>query len=967
MRKFNKLGLFALLGLVLTACGPTSNPTSEPTSTPDPTTNPTTTPDPTDPTTAPTPSFIAPESISMIGSFNGWAADVDFTTPDEGHTWVLESHVFKAKDEWKLRMNHNWGTAGIDNWGYSNLDDASKALFSGSDNIVVSTAGEYKISFNYDDMVISAEYLGEVIEHRSAFIKDLPEGSVTREYNSEFDLMLDDNSSETSTAITQGTATYNNKSALRVLVDNEADGFPGTPDAAIYKMATGSTEIEAYEGIGFKMRVVSGKIDYSNLVLGLRGGDAWNVYEISLADAVNPDGDPLPELSNEFQEITICPNLSIEDGDVEYTLKDSGESSGTKVLNEILGIHLYARGEMSAIVEIQEVYVTNPGDVKVLDNFNRKDVGKTDDTCWWRGSTGFIMQTNTTIVTDGFYMPGTPAFYKDWENLVLNVQGFTTGTGLYFFDAAGTLVKNIPWWELKDPNGNLIPNAVEGGFHPIVINFEQSGLDTTNVINFSIGSITELAISEVYLTNLQNEAAIEEYPRIDTVNARFFDNFDRTVTHIASTYEEGNSGVDETIANAGLFYSIAYSHAELTSVDGEALVLAPCPEGYIQVTEGSETGRNGAKYIVFVMKTEGEGDLNNFRIQSSAGGVKYLNEWVAGPGLSSVPANPDSYPYVDNDGYTHYIMDIAATGWDVADALDIYYTGTATVKISAIYFTDDFVQTSAYYPGGATGEVSTAGYAYLYGGYITANTLQYAMFLVGDGTVTLGSLRVEYNGSTIWAKDDLVMYTQSYQVRDAATPVSTEGEIVIIDLVASGFDTSKADHVHLHWGDVADIPTGTINVVAQPQALGVVTYPMVTIDQTVKTADFSAGYAWGGNTAILGEEIAVIVTIIGDGTATLESLRIEYNGKTIWLKDVNYATDMATGEAADLTAPIPTTGGTYMFNLLVAGFDMGVTNYMHFHWGGYGTGAGVVSIVSVIGVYMAIPYYFLTVLYSDNA
>lgn len=960
MRKFNKLGLFALLGLVLTACGPTSEPTTAPTSTPEPTTNPTTTP---------APEFIAPESISIIGSFNAWNADVDFTTSDEGHTWVLDSHVFKAGDEWKVRMNHNWGTAGTDNWGYSYLDEASKALFSGSDNIVVTTAGEYKITFNYDDMVISADYLGEVIEHRSAFVADLPEGSVTRAYNSEFDLMIDDHSAETSTAITQGTATHHNKPALRVLVDNEADGFPGTPDAAIYKMATGSTEIEAYEGIGFKMRVVSGKIDYSNLVLGLRGGDAWNVYEISLADALNPDGDPLPELTNEFQEITICPNLSIEDGDVEYTLLGTEDPSGTKVLNEILGIHLYARGEMSAIVEIQEVYVTNPGDVKVLDNFNRKDVGKTDDTCWWRGSTGFIMLRNTTIVTDGFYMPGTPAFYKDWENLVLNVQGFSQGTGLYFFDANGTLVKNIPWWELKDPNGNLVPNAVEGAFHPIVINFEQSGLDPTNVINFSVGSISELAIAEVYLSNLQNEAAIEEYPRIDTINARFFDNFDRTVTHIAATYEEGNAGVDETVANAGLYYSIAYSHAELTSVDGEALVLAPCPEGYIQVTEGSETGRNGAKYIVFVMKTEGEGGLNDFRIQSSTGGVKYLNEWVAGPGLSSVPADADKYPYVDADGYTHYIMDIEATGWDVADALDIYYTGTATVKISSIYFANDFVQTQAYYPGGATGEISTAAYAYLYGGYITANTLQYAMILKGDGTVTLGSLRMEYNGSTIWAKDDLVMIDgMTGLARDAATPVSTEGEVVIIDLVASGFDTSKAEHVHLHWGDVADIPTGTITVMQQPQALGVVTYPMVTLDRTAKSADFSeGGYVWGGNTAILGEEIAVIVTIVGDGNATLESLRIEYNGKTIWLKDVNYATDMATGQPADLTAPIPTTGGTYMLNFLVAGFDMGVTNYMHFHWGDYGTGNGAVTITSVTGVYMAMPYYFLINLYSDNA
>ena len=967
MKKFNKLSLLALLGLVLTACGPTSSPT-DPTSNPEPT-NPTTEPGPTDTGTT-VPSFVAPESISLIGSIGDgadWNTDYDLVSSDEGHTWVIENFKMNKDEEWKVRMNHNWGTAGVDNWGYSYLDDASKALFSGSDNIIVTTAGEYKVTFNYDDMVISAEITKEGIKHRDAFVSELPEGAITRNYNEEFDLMLDDNSAAESTAITQGTAKYNNKPALRVLVDNEADGFPGTPDASIYKMATGVTEIETYEGIGFKMRIVgNGTIDYSNLVLALRGNDAWNTYAISLDTAVNPDGDPLPELTNEFQEITICPNLTIEDGDTEYTLSGTEDPSGTKVLSEILGFHLYAKGECSAIIEIQEVYVTNPGDVKVLDNFARKEVSKTDDTCWWRDSTGFIMQTNTTIVTDGFYMPGTPAFYKEWENIVFNVQGSTYGTGLYFFDASGNLVNNTPWWDLKDPAGAAVANAVEGAFYPIVVNFENSGIDVTNVVAVSVGSISELAISQVFLSNLQDVAAAEEYPRIDTFGNQFFDTFDRNVTHIAGSYEEGNAEVDSTIANAGLYYSIAYSHPELTSVDGEALVLAPCPDGYIQVTEGSTVARNGAKYIVFVMKTEGEGTLDDFRISSSTGGVKYLNQWVAGPGLPSIPADHNSYPYIDAEGYTHYIMDIEASEWDVADALDIYYTGTATVKISAIYFADDYVQTSTYNPGADLTAVPVDAYEYRYGGYLTADTIEYGMVIAGDGVVTLETLRLEFNGETIWANNGLVIYDENYATRDYRTPVSTEGEIIIIDLVASGFDTSVANQLHIHWGGLAEAPKGTITV-TQVVALGVVTYPMVPIDVSKKTADFTGGYAWGGQTMILGEEIALVVTITGDGNATLETLRVEYNSKVVWLKDTNFAIDLATGQPADLTAPIPTTGGTYMLNLLVAGFDMGVMGYLHYHWGGEPTGQGIATISTVIGVYMAMPYFFLIGAYSDNA
>lgn len=974
MKNLHKFSLLALFGLVLSACGPSSAPTTAaPTETP--TEAPTTVAPTETPTEAPTsepPVFVPPESISLIGSMeeSNWTNDIDFVDVDDGHMWTLAEYTFDEGDEWKIRMNHNWGTVGIDNWGYSYLDDASKTLFSGTDNIIVETAGKYGISFDYDELLITAVYLGEAEEpivHQDPFVSSLPEGSVTRAYDEEFDLLLNDSSTETTTAVTQGTAIYTNKSTLRAIVDSNHDSFPNTPDRAIYKMATGSTEIETYEGIGFRMRKVGdGALDYSNLKLGLRGNDAWKVYEIPLADAVNPDGDPLPELTDEYQDITICPNLSIEDGDTEYELIDSGEPSGTKVLSEILGIHLMAMGECSQVIEIEEVYVTNPGDRKTLDNFNRKEVGKTDDTCWWRDSTGFIVQPNTTIHTDGFYMPGTPAFYSEWENLVFNIMGDTSVTGLYFFDAAGNALSIKTWQVLKDPNGNAVPEAVNGAFHPIVINFEQSGIDTTNVVAVSVGSISKVSINSTYLTNMQTEAAIEEYPRIDTLTRYTFDGFNRNVTKIASTYEDGNSEVDPVIAEAGLYYSIAYNNADLTSVDGDALVLKPT-DGYIQVTEGSTVGRNGAKYMVFVMAVE-DGDLSGFRVGSSTGGVKWMHEWLAGPGLASNPESLAAYPYVDMSGYAHYIMDIEATGWDVSDAMDIYYTGTGTLKIDEIYFTNDYEQLAAYSTGGATGEIAIgADYKYSYGGYLIQDTRQVGIMFTGDGVVNLESMRVEYNGSTIWAKDNLVLLDGiTGAAYDYKAAIPAEGAAVIIDMVASGFDISKADHMHLHFGQVETAPAGTLNIV-MIQARAKVTYPTVLLSNTPVTTDFSSGYAWGGQTIVTGEEIAVIVKIVGDGTATLGSLRIEYNGLTVWLKDTNYVTDYATGEAVDLSAPIPTSGAYYMFNFLVGGFSTsGSLGYMHMHWGGLeGVTGGSVTVSEVIGVYMQMPYVLLISSYVE--
>ena len=146
------------------------------------------------------------------------------------------------------------------------------------------------------------------ITHLDPLQRDIENPSKTRDYNSDYDELVEDFS-------TNG----NVSSALRVLVDS-APGrdFPDSPDGAIYKVA-GQYGIESYEGIGFRIRKVGeGTLDYSNLVLALRGDDAYNTYPISLSDAVNTDAEELPELSSEYQDIVIAPGLTIEDDTTEY-------------------------------------------------------------------------------------------------------------------------------------------------------------------------------------------------------------------------------------------------------------------------------------------------------------------------------------------------------------------------------------------------------------------------------------------------------------------------------------------------------------------------------------------------------------------------------------------------------------------------------------------------------------------------
>ena len=233
------------------------------------------------------------------------------------------------------------------------------------------------------------------IEHRKDFVTELADGAVLRDYKSQFDTMVNDFSSDSFVGETTGKKI--DKSYLKVLVDSQTESFPSNDDASIYKMATGNYQIETYSTINFRMRVTEGKLDYSNLVLALRGDDAFNVYEISLDKALNDDGDALPELGNEFVDVCISPNYSIEDADTKYTLKGTSDPSDVNVLSKILGFHLYAKGECSAVLEIEEVSISLAGEKTVLDDFNRTNVNKADQTCWWRGSKGFIVTKGVNL------------------------------------------------------------------------------------------------------------------------------------------------------------------------------------------------------------------------------------------------------------------------------------------------------------------------------------------------------------------------------------------------------------------------------------------------------------------------------------------------------------------------------------------------------------------------------------------
>ena len=106
-----------------------------------------------------------PKSISLVGTLDAegaWNTDHDLTNTS-GDTWVIKNVTLTADDEFKLRADHDWGTA----WGGPEANEKSTidpenpydvyaptlgtAFNTGDKNIRMGVAGAYNITFTYGD------------------------------------------------------------------------------------------------------------------------------------------------------------------------------------------------------------------------------------------------------------------------------------------------------------------------------------------------------------------------------------------------------------------------------------------------------------------------------------------------------------------------------------------------------------------------------------------------------------------------------------------------------------------------------------------------------------------------------------------------------------------------------------------------------------------------------------------------
>lgn len=752
--------------------------------------------------------------------------------------------------------------------------------------------------------------------------ENLPEGTVVRDYNPAFDTMVDDFSGETSTGTLSDTgATYQSKPYLKVALHSKWDEgttsdsermVPTTPDRAIYKMATGTYDLVSMDAIGFRVRLAKGStpIALSNLIFGCRGADTVQVYPINLANAVDADSSPLEEIGYEYKDLMISVKNSVDDN-VMYANPD-GTASSLQVTSTMLGFHLYATGDFKGDIEIEEVFAIKGSTRTVIDNFNRATVGNGLENAYWAGSTGTIEGRRAVINEGGSYKvskaDATPA-----ANVALSVKGDSTGLTVTPVKANGDEGTAVAWPELKDSEGKALPTILKNTYASYVVDIEKSGLGS-DVVGVKLSSTTEVSVNKVFLTDLVDVVA-QDYPAIERTGV--FDNFNRTQNSFTSDWDA--SATDPIVVNAGLNGCVSYNGAELISIGDGALKLG-ATDDYINFVEGSKTGVEGAKYLVFRMKTEGT--LDNFRIMvDNMSQPVYFNDWYAAPGTLSKDT-----PYVDStSGYSLYVIDLEESGLgSMKDQITFFYTGTADLFIDEVFYANDMsreteVVSAKLNEADLVADFSTGDYVYVGNCYVGDSDIV-AVTLKGDGETTLEAIRFELGGKQAWFKDGIV--DVHGDLIDYTTALPTEDVTYYIPLRANGLEKGDGT-LHIHAGAYKGIK-GSLTITA----LGTYNYvpnTKVVMAENKEVSNNAYSYICGNDGHIAGPKYLTMVV-----TGDLSTMRIEdAAGNEWWAKDGKII--LADGSVLDASTPFAEET-TIVIDLVATGLSNNVQ--IHIHNGG---------------------------------
>jgi hypothetical protein len=698
------------------------------------------------------------------------------------------------------------------------------------------------------------------------------------------------------------------------------------------------------------MKLVAHSLPLSELQLGLRGDDAWDVYQIPFTSLVDPDGEAMPEFNGQWQDFVVDLTNSISDDTVQYNLKGTTTPSGTNVLNKIVGYHLMCSDSTVAKIAIQEVYIVKGGEVTVIDDFNHAAPNDSSSSLYWRDSVGSIVPRNVTLANGETYQAADATAASGYENLVASLKGDFSSLSVTAIKADGTDGQTVDYASLKDAADNALP-ATMTQYRNLVINYANSGLGT-DVSGLRFASATaKVSLDNLFFSNLETKEAVKQYPYLDTTNVVDFDTYNWTKAGFNGDY--GASSTDPIITGAGLYFALSYNNGNLVSTDGDQLVFDAttlASNDYINFKEASTRANSGYSYMVISAKATDGANLDGFRI-GGTGAPVWGPAWYSAFGLKVATPGDANYPYTNADGYSYIVIDLAESGLSVVDTLDMYYSGTGKLFIDKIFFANEAAQgpdTANGTPILAAGDhfaaIDAGTYQYTWGGTMATAHPYLGIVFKGDGAVDLSSFRLAIGGSAaMWLKDGALIGVDG---KPLTPELTTDARTVIIDLAASGLGGATGD-IHIHLGALAGMTAGTVDVISTT-AYDLMSYTRwVNTTPVAVTIDAAGDYSYGCwvNPANPGRYLAI--QLHNDGVVTLANFRIQASG--IFAFANAGLVDIHGTKLADI--PLTTTDQIIYVDLIASGFDLnnlGNPVGIHFHFGSDTTaGVGTLTIDQV--------------------
>ena len=795
----------------------------------------------------------------------------------------------------------------------------------------------------------SSEEPREDVTHRAGLNKTLAEGAITRDYDERFDKVVEDFSGETILGETTG---EKHEGYLRVVIDSNLDSFPvdTDPNKAFFKMASsafdGDKTLLGQGAIHLKMRVTEGKLPLKNMVFGVRPGNDnnANVYKINMADALNEDAEKNPELTNEFQDISISLGDTIDDANTTFPGLEE------KVLQYALGFHLMVKADanVSAVIEIGEVSFVKGETVTLIDDFKRDDVqgnastgrvywGPTDSNDALLVRKGVLLGENKAYTT-----PTLSDEQKALSHVVIAAQGDMSSSKVSVtFDDEASTVKTLEFKDLKAQGENAVVNVVDGLYSNIAIDLAAfNGPEGAKAKTIKIENTGKkaLEISKVFMTSFQVPDLNKRYPAINTSTAVTFDDMNRVYNK--GKFPSGGDGYTASSAEeqniaAGINGLTSWSMADQISMSDGALNM-PATEGYAEVSIDSQHVLENADYLVFSIGGEEGYDLNLFRFKMDGKEI-WFNAANAMEGVKTYGDETYPSPYV-KDGYTWYIVDLHYHDVAAKGSIELYYTGSKNIKIDSIFFANAF-SASVDREKDITeiADKDLTDYSWVGNIHIAYKSDLFTFIVKGDGVATFESFRFEYNGGTLWLKDGVLkLLDEKGTPVDPTSLVPEEETRYYIDLTTTGFGATGNDYAHMHIGGGF---TGKVTITK----IGTARKGVFTQGNAKTEVPLTAAWAYcGGQNPVTVDVKQMYLHISGDGTNNLSQFRVLQlrDGKNVgevWAKDKALLKDVE-GNPIDINAMIGEEGIDVIMDYEGVDLDVKAGDELGFHITGIAEG-----------------------------